>query len=272
MATWIFITQMYACYAGTLLFCMSLFDCIMNTIVFTADRSYRTKPCTFFLIIAAIMHSIHLFFATLMRILATGFDRDLSGESVAWCKIKYATIFAVAGISLTCQWLATVDQFFMTSRSARLRRFSNIKGAYCIAGGVAIFWIAQSIPFLFYADLRSNICNIYDKFWQLYLAYVGLWGFYIILPVTMMIIFGTLGYRNMKALGNMRQLQSADRQLTYMICGEIALNIGYVVPYAIFYAYSLASASVMKSQEQRSIEYLVNNIINFNNVFGAGVS
>ncbi|CAF0772505.1 unnamed protein product [Adineta ricciae] len=242
----------------------------MNIIVFSADDPYRNKPCTFFLMIAAIAHSVHLLSATLTRILATGFDKDFSTMSIVWCKMRQYNIATAAGISLTCQWLAAVDQFLITSRSVRLRQLSCIKRARRIGIGVAVFWIVQSVPYLVFVDLRSNVCTICNSFWQVYNAYIDFWCFYTILPVLMMTIFGILAYRNVRALKDMRKSQGVDRQLTHMVCGQIVLIIVYVAPYATFNAYSLITAAVIKTLEQKSIDYLLANITGLLSVFGAG--
>ena len=87
----------------------------------------------------------------------------------------------------------------------------------------------------------------------------------------MMTVFGILAYRNVRALQDMRKPQGVDRQLTHMVCGQIVLIIIYVVPYATFNAYSLATATVIKTPEQKSIDYLLVNVTGLLSVFGAGV-
>ncbi|CAF1147857.1 unnamed protein product [Adineta ricciae] len=170
-----------------------------------------------------------------------------------------------------CRWLAAVDQFLITSRSVRLRQLSSIKRAHRTGIGVAVFWIVQSVPNLVFVDLRSNVCTIYNSFWQVYNAYIDFWCFYTIIPVLMMSVFGILAYRNVRVLKDMRKSQGVDRQLTHMVCGQIMLIIVYVVPYATFNAYSLATAVVIKTLEQKSVDYLVVNVTGLLSVFGAGV-
>ncbi|CAF0927930.1 unnamed protein product [Adineta steineri] len=66
----------------------------------------------------------------------------------------------------------------------------------------------------------------------------------------------------MRTVANTRRLQGADRQLTYMIFGQIILIIISVLPGAIFHAYSSASISVNKTAEQANIEYFIFNVLN----------
>lgn len=88
---------------------------------------------------AAIAHGVHLMSTTLTRILAAGFNKDFTNISMVWCKMRQYNLATAAGISLTCQWLAAVDQFLITSRLVNLRHTSTIKRAHWIGVGVIVF-------------------------------------------------------------------------------------------------------------------------------------
>ncbi|CAF0759767.1 unnamed protein product [Adineta steineri] len=262
MASWLYITQIYTLYAFFPFCCIGLFGSLMNTIILSTSRMYRTQPCTFFLLIAAIAQSVQYLTAGISRISAIGYNTDLTLLSPAWCKIRAYLIDTCYGVALTCEWLATIDRFLMTSRSANLRQLSKIKWAYCIGAGVVVFWTFTCVPDLIFTYISSNVCGNYNVIWGTYYTYVNHWFFYIIVPLVTVIVFGILAYRNIRTLANTRQLQGADRQLTYMIFGQIILIIISVLPDATFRAYSSASLSVNKTVEQAGIEYFIFNVLN----------
>ncbi|CAF1359818.1 unnamed protein product [Adineta steineri] len=262
MASWSYITQMLTLYAFIPSLCIGLLGSLMNVIILSTARMYRTQPCTFFLLIAAIAEFVHLLVAGISRISAIGFNIDLTLLSPAWCKLRPYLIDICYGMALTCEWLATVDRFLCTARSANLRKLSKIKWAHYISASVFVFWTLTSVPDFFSFYIRSNVCGNYNDIWKIYRTYVNNWFFYPILPVVIVTVFGTLAYRNMRTLTNTRQLQGADRQLTYMIFGQIILIIIAVVPGGIFFIYSSSALSLTKTAEQSEIEYFIFNVLN----------
>ncbi|CAF4202123.1 unnamed protein product [Adineta steineri] len=272
MASWSYITQMYTLYVLIPFCCIGFFGSLMNTIILSTSRMYRTQPCTFFLLIAAIAQSVQYLVSGISRISAIGFDIDLTLLSPGWCKIKAYLIDTCLGVAMTCEWLATIDRFLITSRSANLRQLSKIKWAYCISAGVVVFWILTCIPDLIFTYISSNVCANYNEIWGTYYNYVDNWLLYTAVPLVIVTVFGTLAYRNMRTLTNTRQLQGADRQLSYMIFGQIIIIIISILPGTIFDVYSSASVSVNKTAEQENIEYFIFNIVNSlgNLTYGSG--
>jgi len=153
-------TQMFVIYGGISLFCINYFGCVMKIITFSNTQMYRNLPCTFYMLISAVGGALELIGALIQGILKTGFTTDITRMSTGWCVIRQYIVVTCPAIAVTCDWLATVDQFLVTSRSARLRRFSNIKSARRIVLVVVIFWILAGIPFFIYTTLRS-VKNFY---------------------------------------------------------------------------------------------------------------
>ena len=119
---------------------------------------------------------------------------------------------------------------------------------------------------------RSCVCGIYNSALQVYFTYVCFWFFYTTLPIIAMIIFGLLGYKNIRTLGDRGQLQGNDRQLALMVCGQVVLVIVTTVIYAVFNVYLVTTASVNKSIERLYIEYFIGSVIEVESFVGAGVS
>ncbi|CAF4189010.1 unnamed protein product, partial [Adineta steineri] len=253
---------MYTLYAFIPFCSIGLFGSLMNTIILSTSRMYCTQPCTFFLLIAAIAQSVQYLTAGISRISAIGFHTDLTLLSPVWCKMRQYLIDTCYSVAFTCECLATIDRFLLTSRAANLRQLSKIKWAYCISAGIVIFWTLTCVSDLIFTYISSNVCGNYNNIWGTYYSYVNYWFFYTIAPLIIVIVFGTLAYRNMRTVANTRRLQGADRQLTYMIFAQIILIIISVLPGAIFHAYSSASISVNKTAEQANIEYFIFNVLN----------
>jgi uncharacterized membrane protein len=79
----------------------------------------------------------------------------LTFSSIRTYRTTSSTFYYLVGYlgltSFTCSCLATIDQFFATSRNAYFRRFSTINWAHRIVFIVMIIWCFHEIPvFLFY--------------------------------------------------------------------------------------------------------------------------
>ncbi|CAF3684001.1 unnamed protein product [Adineta steineri] len=238
----------------------------------STKRSYRTKPSTFFMLLSAIAGCIHLINATLARILTTGFDIDLTRTSSVLCKLRQFVYVIVPGFAITCDWLSTINQFLVTSRSVRLRRLSNMKLAYRTITIVIIFWIVPGIATLIFANIKSGTCMINNSILQIYYVYVDNWSFYTTIPIIILIIFGILAYRNLRLLMNVRQLRGIDRQLTLMVCAQVLLIVIGIAPYALFNIYSISTAQLNKDIEQKNKEIFVINMISLIGTIEFGAS
>ncbi|CAF4383141.1 unnamed protein product, partial [Adineta steineri] len=100
---------------------LNFFGGFMTIVIRSTKRSFRTKPSTFFMLLSAIAGCIHLINGTLARILTIGFSIDLTRTSIGLCKLRQFINIIVPGLGITCYWLSTINQFLVTSRSARLR-------------------------------------------------------------------------------------------------------------------------------------------------------
>ncbi|CAF1262936.1 unnamed protein product [Adineta steineri] len=238
----------------------------------STKRSYRTKPSTFFMLLSAIAGCIHLINGTLARILTIGFNIDLTRTSIGLCKLRQFIYIIVPGFGITCYWLSTINQFLVTSRSARLRQLSNMKLVYRTIIIIIIFWIVHGTPTLIFANIESGTCIIDNSILSMYYVYVHFWSFCTIIPIGILIIFGILAYRNMRLLTNVRQLHGIDRQLTLMVCGQVLLILIGVAPYALFNIYSTSTAQWNKDIEQKNKETFILNVVSLNSTIEFGAS
>jgi hypothetical protein len=252
----VYIGQQITIYFGSFLVAVGVIGNGINILVFSTVRNYRTTPCTFYILIASIWNIVYIAIGLISRIVMIGYGIDLTRTSISWCKMRLFITVGVTLISLTCSCISTIDQFFTTSQSAYLRRFSNIKWAHRIALIITIVWWLHPIPILVFYNI-SPITKTCVNTNSVYAIYFSICSVALLcgIPVIIMVVFGYLTYRNIH-LTRVLAEQQADRQLTRMILIQVALVI-CLAPYGINNAYNVITASVSKDANRLSIENFV---------------
>ncbi|CAF1660284.1 unnamed protein product [Adineta ricciae] len=195
------------------------------------------------------------------RILNVGYNIDLIDKSNAWCKVRQYFLLVPAVVSTTISCLATIDQYLATSSSVDLRRHSQIKWAHRITVIMLIFWCAHGIPVFLFYDLSpvtktcTNMNAAYDIYRLVYLI-----GIICIIPVSIMILFGCLTYRNVQQRLKCIELH-IDQQIIKMTLIHVILVIVSLLPYGIFNIYILITSSVVKDVDRQVKEYLATSIL-----------
>ncbi|CAF1238727.1 unnamed protein product [Adineta ricciae] len=271
MSLWSHRTQIFVLYGGFPLAAISLIGCIMNIITFSSVRMYRSRSCTFYLSIAAVARCLHILVAGLSRVLAIGFNIDPSIISPLWCKMRLYMIITCYGIAVTCECLATVDSFSMTSLLVNIRRWSNIKRAHQIVVCVILFWALHNLPNIIFFNLNANSCVSSSSIWSFYVNYIINWALNLIIPLTICTVFGILTYRNIRTLKATNQLQRAERQLTHMIFGQLIVIISPIMIYVAYFIYASSMTTLNKTTEQNAFEYFIYNVVNIIFAFIYGV-
>jgi hypothetical protein len=251
-----YVIQQLNIYGGSAFLFLGIVGNGMNIFIFSIVRNYRRTPCTFYFLIGAIHNIIYIIINLSNRILASASNINLSRDSILWCKLQAYTIAYFGLTSFTCSCLATIDQFFVTSRNVNLRRFSNIQLAYRLVIITMIIWCLHGIPaaVYFYVSPVTNQCSPYNP------TYATYSGIYILIflcgiPVFIMILFGSLTYRNMHLTRFLTE-QRADRQLVRMILIQVFLVIISMIPYGCINVYSLITAHMTKSIDRLQKETL----------------
>jgi hypothetical protein len=249
-----YIGQQITIYSCFFLLIAGLIGNGINVLVFSSVRTYRTTPCTFYFLIASIYNILQILIILPSRIATSGYGIDLTRTSVSWCKMRQFIGAVLTLTSLTCSCLATIDQFFVTSQRANVRRLSNIKLAPPIVFIVSIVWILHAIPMLVFYDISPitkscvNTNHAYTIYYPVYLI-----GLLCIIPSLVLIVFGYLTYRNIHQTRVLAQ-QQADRQLIKMVFVETALVLISYAPYGINGTYNLITANVNKDADRLSNE------------------
>jgi hypothetical protein len=256
-----YIDQQILIYFGFFVVIIGVFGNGLNIFIFLSARNYRTTPCTFYFLIASIFNIAYLAINMIARIFSTGFGIDLTRTSDSWCKIRQLCVFSLDLISLSCSCLATIDQFFVTSQSVRLRRLSSIKWTYRIVIIVIVISLAQEAPFIFTQSISpiTGTCTNSNPAYAIYVS-AHVIGLICVIPVTVMMVFGYLGYHNIQ-LTRVLAEQRADRQLIRTLLIQMALAVICFIPYGISIAYVLSTSKVSKDSNRLAIESFASTLI-----------
>jgi len=256
-----YIAQQCTIYGGFFLLITGTVGNFLTILTFSSVRIYRTTPSTFYFIIGSIHNIVYILINLIVRLInaITGFE--LNTSSKAWCMMLTFLIGYLGLTSFTCSCLATIDQFFVTSRNAHVRRCSNIKWAHRIVFIVMIIWCLHGIPDFLYYNIPpvTTSCESTNPH---YLTYIPIYilGLQCGIPVLIMLVFGSLAYRNIHQTRALAR-QQADRQITKMVLMQIILVVISMTPFGIMTAYSLITAGVSKSIDQQIKEYFVTIIL-----------
>ncbi|CAF1639489.1 unnamed protein product [Adineta ricciae] len=253
----LYIGQQITIFGGYLMIIAGIFGNIMNIIIFTTVRTYRTNPGTFYFLSASINNLIYIIENLPFRILSVGYNIDFTIESTFWCKFRNYQYVMLGPISYTCICLATIDQYFVSSLNPHIRHMSNIKWSHRILIIIIIIWCLHAIPvFLYVNNVPPNsICINANAIYRVYMTIFGV-VFLCAIPVGISLIFGYLTYQNIQQTKTLVE-QHADRQIIRMTFVQILLMIIADVPYTVFSIYLSITNQRLKSYDQQVNEYVI---------------
>jgi hypothetical protein len=249
-----YVGQQITIYAGFFILLVGIVGNGMNIFIFSSVAIYRTTPCSFYFLVGSIYNILYVLINVTNRIITGGYEIDLNSIGIIWCKARQFCAITLSLITLSCSCLATIDQYLATSQNVHLRRCSNIEWARRSVFVVIIVWCLHGIPcILFYTILPdSSKCTSINA---MYAAYLPICILVLICaaPVTIMIIFGYLAYRNIRQTIVLAE-RHADRQLTKMTLIQVVLVVICIAPSGVNSAYGLITARVAKDANRLIIE------------------
>ncbi|CAF1359673.1 unnamed protein product [Adineta steineri] len=199
--------------------------------------------------------------------MSAGLHVDVAANSLGWCKARFYLLQLCALTSVSCICYATIDQYFISSQSETLRRLSKISNVRRVLCILILFWILYSIPLALFSSLTqlsdgSIACVFINNLGFIrFASYFNLpliWG---MVPITILITFGILTYRNVSLLRNARNRDAAQRHLTSMILLHIIFIVFGTLPYAFYYTYSAITLFTAKTTGRQELEACISNIV-----------
>lgn len=267
-----FIGQQMTLYSGYLSWLTGFLGNGMNVIVFLTMRTYRITPCTFYFLIGSIMNILFLTIVLTTRILAIGYDLDFSRQSIIWCKMRFFLVYSLSLMTLTCSTLSIIDQYLITSENVHIRRLSSIKNAHRLVIIFGFVWLIHAIPSAIYRDIvpLTKTCVNTNTSYAVY-SVVYIIGLLCLIPISIMIFFGYLTYRNIN--GRRAAIRRGfDRQTLRMTLFLVILNVICLLPYGIYIAYQVITSSLVKDNDRLIKENFALTIVTLVSYFYYSVS
>lgn len=208
---------------GLFIFVIGLIGNSLNVVIFTSLKTFRETSCAFYMTVASLANILHLLCGLFSRIFITGYNLDLTANSIIWCKLRQYVAVIAPLMAVSSMVFATMDQF--CSLTIRWRHFSRRVVAWRLTLITLIFWCSCNIPVILYHDLvrspdaripcsitNENFATYYGKFYVSYLL-----GF---IQIFLRTSFGLLAFINVRQLAHRRvpivRLQR-DKQITAMV-------------------------------------------------------
>ncbi|CAF2672911.1 unnamed protein product [Rotaria sp. Silwood2] len=235
---------------------------LLNVIIFIGIKAFRRSPLAFYV----VGQSLSDLTVLLIMLLQIAPHMSQSASSIA-CKLTVFFIQIAVAVAMSFLCLCAFDRWACTSQSVRIRQLSSIAAARRLFPIPFIFWSISNIPFLIYCDLvppKFACWFTNDRFMRigtLVLSPI----LTIFFPLTVLILFGLLTYRNIRLTTHVRQqanqtcLSTWEQQMTRMMLAQTLLSICCTLPRAVFVIYSIATIGedTTRSFDQLSIVLLV---------------
>ncbi|CAF0727970.1 unnamed protein product [Adineta steineri] len=237
-----FASQQVVIYVGFFIFIGGVIGNPLTLLVFLSLRTFRESSCAFYLIAMSTINICHLFTGTFTYIMINGFKINWLNMSIIYCKFRAFYVQFCVLTSFSCMCLAIIDQFMATCSNPRWHQWNNIKLARYILAGTIICWILHGIPFiLYYGYTVSSItglpnCVVINAIFQKYINFFHSCILIGVLPMTIIILFGILSYRNIQQIAY-RTIplvrRELDKQLTVMVLVQVIFDVIAVSPLVI---------------------------------------
>ena len=119
---------------------------------------------------------------------------------------------------------------------------------------------------------RRGLCVIGDPTLTIYWSYIYSSVVVVTFPLVTMTTFGFLTYRNMRSLKRTAELSNADSQLAIMVFLQVILALIATFPYGSYNVYALATANMVKSEEQATRDVFIVGVTTLISISHFGVS
>ena len=249
---------------------------VLNILIL-AQRTLRSIPCIYYFLISSIANLISILFGLIPRIIST-WQLDFTATQDIPCKIRAFILFTSRTVALWLITLATIDRWLISSNLSSCRQLSSLKHAHL--GSVAITIISCLMYTQMFFCYKANLTNTPLKCYGQTrlcrsLTDITYACFTVLLPLTLMILFGSLTISNIRKsqhfaepdraisvgyLKNERTLlfkrrkqrrKKLDRYLRRILFLQVILFIFLTLPQTIHKIYFTSSSFQQKS----SIEY-----------------
>ncbi|CAF0799318.1 unnamed protein product [Adineta steineri] len=271
-----FATQ-YSLYTGYITFSFGIIGNVLNLLVFTQLKHFRTNRCVFYITIESISNFIYQIFNISLTVSTSIYGDVTMGGSSAWCKLRYIVgqICALTTYYMIC--FSAVDQFFSTHHRYNLRQMCTLNLGRHLSFIFICFAIIHSSALGSSYDIQPTLGCVISNYvavqYSTYFFYPVLIG---LLPITIATSFSILAYRNVRHIVR-RQLpivrRNLDKQITAMVLMRVIAFVCLLLPYITYRIYVInfptSRSTPMAYAIGRLIQaiftslYIINYIISF---------
>lgn len=261
---------------GLIVLLMGVIGNVINMIVFVKLSYYKENPCSLYILCRSFVDLLIVIIGLGTRILSESFEIDLTSRNDIWCRIRVPLIYINTLSSYTYLCFQSIDIYFITSLSNRIRRLSDIRLARLMILFTILIWILEEIPYLFNHQLELNLkekkwkclsTNIIYTRYRIYFVYLFLTT---ILPIIILILFDVLIYLNIRkyVLGNrLNSLSLLTKQMTRMTLFHLFCVLIFQSPFALSQIYFL-TRTISSNPFYESQQLIIQQ---FFNILGYGI-
>ncbi|CAF1074318.1 unnamed protein product [Adineta steineri] len=234
---------------------------ILNIIVFLHKASYKHNASSFYMLVKSFFDLNVLVISLAGDIIIDGFHANaLTSEN--WCKFRVPLVYINSLCSSSCLCLQAIDSYMCSSRNATIRQYSTIKKARYLIVGFLFVWICNECPYYFMksANIIPNLtCQTSNTIYRTYRSYFTILVLNIIVPVTIITLFGYLTYKNMHTLNTDGQyrLSTLTKQTIRMALYEIIIVLLFKCPFGIAQIYLVSTANIVKDVYRQTQEQFI---------------
>jgi hypothetical protein len=239
------------------------------------QKIFPESPGRLYLLTVSIADLVFVGYLLLTRIVISGFLIPVTNTISFICKSRFYIGQICMFTSLYCSCFATIDQYFLSSRSVRIRQLSRLSFARIIVSVSVVIWCLINIPPLFLYNLypkangTSTVCTVYSSSWTFYYTYFQSLMFLCVIPLSTFILFGLLTRNNLRSV---RQLhRSITRQMTRMVLFQsmtMALSLFIATIQIIYQAVTLNIQKDALRLAQDNMFNTVANLLTYVNYIG----
>jgi hypothetical protein len=224
------VVSQYSLYTGCIIFTGGLIGNVLNILVFTNIKAFRTNRSARYLAAESIISFVFQFLPVVT-----------TGRSLVWCRLRYIWSQTCVLISFSMICCAACDQFFSTNYRFNVRQMCTLKLARYLTVVVPCIWLVHSILFGLSFNIQPSVgCVISNSIWSRYASfflYPILEG---VLPIVVASSFSLLAFYNVRHIIRLQMpiaRRQLDRQMTAMVLIRVMFFVILETPYTIFRIY-----------------------------------
>lgn len=218
---------------------------IINLIVLSRP-ALRKYACTKYFTALASNNLFYSSFVLIYRLLADGYQYDVANTSIASCKLTIYVLNVCSAISPHLIVLASIDRYWISSRTVRRRELSDARVAHYLIILVTAFFslFYMSTPIII--DLRQDDflgCRIrFDTIYNRVYVIIQVILFALVAPF-LMTLFGLLTIHNTQHLSIVPTVigrrRRTENQLLRMLLLQVGTHIVFTMPISVVSILSL---------------------------------